>query len=77
VYSEDEDLEDYEDSEADETETICCPNCQEEIYEEAAQCPYCGSYVLEEQFPSKPPWVILTAILLLVLMACYWILPLI
>lgn len=77
MHPEDEELEDFDESWDEETDTILCPDCNEEIYEEASQCPYCGSYVLEDQYPSRPPWVVLTAVFLLVLFACYWLLPLI
>ncbi len=43
-------IEDFEYPEPDveddlETELITCSNCGESIYEEAVECPYCGSYV--------------------------------
>ncbi|MEX0937150.1 MAG: zinc ribbon domain-containing protein [Pirellulales bacterium] len=27
-------------------DTLPCPECGEEIYEEAERCPYCGTYVI-------------------------------
>ena len=30
----------------DESETIPCPACGEEIYEDAQRCPFCGQYVV-------------------------------
>ena len=29
----------------DEVETVACPACREEVYEEAQQCPHCGEYI--------------------------------
>jgi len=29
----------------DESETLPCPVCGEEIFEDAERCPYCGQYV--------------------------------
>lgn len=39
----------------DETDTPLepCPNCGEEIYEDAEQCPYCGEYVVSGSRPSN------------------------
>jgi predicted amidophosphoribosyltransferase len=57
---------DYEDT----LPTTLCPNCQEEIPEDVAQCPYCGDHPSEEEKPAStiPGWAKLTAIVLLLLM---------
>lgn len=60
MYDEDDDWESPEpDEEADEdsVETVACPDCGEQIYEEAEQCPYCGQYVTHSTSPwSGRPW---------------------
>ena len=52
-----------EDELLDEDETIVCPACGEQIYDDAPRCPYCGSYVTDEGVPTrtKPWWIIVTA----------------
>lgn len=59
----------------DEIDFDRCANCKRLIYHDAEQCTYCGHYVLlDDEFPeddrakpSRPPWVVLTAVVLLVL----------
>ena len=48
-------------------DTIPCPYCAVEIYEDAEVCPHCGSYIMEENRPSCPAWVLWTALILLAL----------
>jgi DNA-directed RNA polymerase subunit RPC12/RpoP len=41
---------DWDDGEADvesdeEAETVECPHCGEEIFEDSVRCPYCGDYL--------------------------------
>jgi hypothetical protein len=59
----DDDQEDFEfsDPAADvETETIPCPHCRAPIFDEAEQCPECGTYLSEEDAPpqGKPWWIV-------------------
>ena len=56
----------YDDSYDDEDEEdvyLPCPNCKQEIYEDAPKCPYCGEYVTHST-ALNPIWK-WTAILLL------------
>ena len=46
-----------------ESETIPCPTCQREVYEDAAVCPYCHEIILAPT--GYPPWVVWVAIGLL------------
>jgi len=42
-----------ENDDNDTTETIACPQCGEQVYEDAEQCPYCGTYLTSQ----TSPWV--------------------
>ncbi len=46
------------------TDTITCPNCHEDVYEDAEQCPYCGWYIehTTSAFDGKPFWFVLLGI---------------
>ena len=66
-WSDDED--DWDEDWTDEDEpadTVLCPNCAAEIYEEAEQCPVCGEYVVHQSGPpwqGKPGWYVALAVL--------------
>lgn len=64
------------DSDDETLPTILCPNCREEILEEAVRCPYCGNYASREELrgPERPMWFIVTAIgcIVLVLGSLWW-----
>ena len=49
----------------DQAETLPCPECGREIYEEAEQCPHCGQYVTfsSHSFQNKPWWWIALGLL--------------
>ena len=68
-----EDAEDYEEDWDEDVDTISCPNCAEEIYDESQQCPLCGHYIVGTEESTKPTWVIITAIILLVFIAIFWL----
>ena len=46
-------------------ETLPCPACGAEIYEEAQQCSVCGEYVLHDRstLGGKPGWYLLLGVL--------------
>lgn len=46
-------------------ETVPCPACGADIYEEAEQCPVCEEYVVHNQsvLAGKPGWYLLMAVL--------------
>jgi predicted amidophosphoribosyltransferase len=46
-------------------ETVPCPACGADIYEEAEQCPVCGEYVVHNSsaLAGKPGWYLLLAVL--------------
>jgi hypothetical protein len=49
----------------DDVETLPCPACGRQIYEEAEACPYCGEYVTHSTsvFAGKPVWFVALAVL--------------
>jgi len=46
-------------------ETIPCPECRAEVYEDAEQCPHCGHYITSETnvWSGRPAWWIVLGIL--------------
>ncbi len=58
----DYDTDDYDD---DSSETLPCPNCGAEIYEDAERCPCCGEYVVfaGSLWSGRPAWWIVLGIL--------------
>jgi hypothetical protein len=57
----------------DEPDLDVCPHCRKMITEEAEQCPHCGMYISLEDAPvSKPGWVVIAAVALIVLVALFW-----
>ena len=52
-------------TEDDAAETAACPNCGAEIYEEAVECPVCGSYVTfgTNVWSGRPAWWIVLAVM--------------
>jgi uncharacterized paraquat-inducible protein A len=53
-------------------ETVPCPSCRAQVYEEAERCPRCGTYITHEEFSSRRPWWFLIAALLCLLVALSW-----
>jgi predicted nucleic acid-binding Zn ribbon protein len=52
-----------------------CPRCGAEISEDAQRCPRCGSYLSQEDTrPRKPPWMLITAVVLVVAILVSWVL---
>ena len=47
-----DDFDDFDDDSAEDgSETIRCPECRAEIYEDAVRCPHCGSYITADTSP--------------------------
>lgn len=63
----------------DQVDTISCPNCRVEIYDEAEQCPHCGEYVSvgTNPFASKPAWVRWLFFLIIVFLILTFLLPMV
>ncbi len=60
--SEDDDTEDVDDS----AETVACPQCGADVYEDAEQCPVCGNYIVHTHdflWTNRPLWWILLGVL--------------
>lgn len=48
---------DYEfDEDDDQSYTIACPACGEDVYEDAEQCPNCGEYITASGLNSGYAW---------------------
>tara|TARA_B100000686_G_C15950596_1_gene553353 strand:+ start:296 stop:526 length:231 start_codon:yes stop_codon:yes gene_type:complete len=47
------------------SEVVACPECGEEVYEDAEQCPLCGAYIVHQYNPwsQRPTWWIVLGIL--------------
>ncbi|MEN6494334.1 MAG: zinc-ribbon domain-containing protein [Thermoguttaceae bacterium] len=54
-----------EDVDDDPTETVPCPSCGADVYEDAEQCPYCGTYITSQTSPwaGRSVWWIVLAVL--------------
>ena len=48
---EDHEFPDEDDLDEDPNETLPCPECGAEVYEETPRCPHCGSYVTFSAHP--------------------------
>ncbi len=57
-----------ENDDDDLTETVPCPSCGADVYEDAEQCPYCGSYITSSTSPwgGRSVWWVALAVLGLV-----------
>ncbi len=40
----------------DEAETVPCPHCGQDVYEDAERCPNCERYLSREDAPSQRSW---------------------
>jgi hypothetical protein len=59
----------------DEPETVPCPYCGEEIYEDTVRCARCGNYLSQEDAPPRrhPWWIAIGALAVLGIVAM-WVL---
>lgn len=64
---------DWDDGADDEAETLPCPACGAQIYEQAEQCPYCGHYVTHwsSALAGRPWWFVLLGVLGAIAFSCY------
>ena len=66
-WQEEEDWDENHWDDDDDAETVPCPECGEEVYEEAEQCPYCGQYIVHSGrgyvWSGRPTWWIVLGIL--------------
>lgn len=73
-WDDDSDVDDGADEPDDEDDdTVPCPFCKRPIFDGTPRCPFCERYLSEADFarPSKPLWVIVTAVVCLV--AAIWL----
>jgi hypothetical protein len=63
---------DEDESDDDDLETIACPQCRRQVYEEAEQCPHCGHFITPEThvWSGKPWWW--TALAIVGMVALIW-----
>jgi predicted nucleic acid-binding Zn ribbon protein len=52
--------------------TIPCPNCGQDVYEDAERCPHCAEYITAAASPGRPTWLIIAAVLAL-LGVLFWL----
>jgi hypothetical protein len=50
---EDWELPDESDFDDDQSETLPCPDCGADVYEDAEQCPVCGNYLIRDTNPLR------------------------
>jgi len=55
----------------EQTDTMTCPACGAEIYEDAPQCPVCGDYIVPDTsiWTGKPMWWIALGIVGIIALA--------
>ena len=58
----------------DESETVPCPYCREEIHEDAVRCPSCGNYIsAEDAPPGRKPWWLIVGVIVCLVIVYFWI----
>jgi endogenous inhibitor of DNA gyrase (YacG/DUF329 family) len=57
----------------DDDETVPCPYCGAEVYEDAERCPHCESYISREDAPARKPWWIAWGVFVCLLIVLGWI----
>jgi hypothetical protein len=63
------------DGDSDDGDTMPCPHCRREIYDDSERCPHCGEYLggSDEPGTGKPLWVVVTVIVVLAAILLTWI----
>jgi hypothetical protein len=64
---------DYPDPADDDEDTVPCPSCGAEIFDDAPQCPICGEYVTHATTMTLHPIWRWTAIAILAVVAWYFL----
>ncbi len=62
------------DHDPDEDETMPCPYCRADVYDDAEQCPSCGKYLSREDAPWRKPWWVVAGVMACLAMVTWWIL---
>jgi hypothetical protein len=64
---------DIDDSAGEDDPTIDCPHCGADVYDDAEQCPSCGTYLSKEDAPAQlPPLWILIGVAVCILIVIAW-----
>jgi hypothetical protein len=74
--SPDEELDDEDLVEdADGEMVIPCPHCGEDVYDDAEQCPACGSWITGEEraWTGRPSWFVVLGVIVALLTILTWI----
>jgi predicted nucleic acid-binding Zn ribbon protein len=56
----------------DEPEFVPCPYCRKPIPEDAAICPRCGNFIVDDAAPRRRPWWIWIGVILCLLGVLFW-----
>lgn len=61
--------------ESDDADTIPCPYCRKQIYEDAVRCPYCENYISSEevQRSNAKPWWLIIGVFICLFLVYRWI----
>jgi hypothetical protein len=58
----------------DDTDTVPCPYCGCEVYEDAERCPSCEHYLSSEDSPpGRKPWWLIVGVLICLAAIARWI----
>src|SRR5947207_15787220 len=60
-------------SDDDDAETVRCPYCGKPIYERAELCPYCKSYISDEDAPRRHPRWIWAGVVCCLIAVAVWV----
>lgn len=73
IDDEDDDIHDYSDWDEPDEDTMPCPYCQAQIFEDAVSCPACGNYLSEEDVPTRErPWWVIVGLIAALVVALSW-----
>ena len=76
---EDDELDEAEDPDEsdqdsdEESGTLPCPKCGEEVWEEAERCPHCGEHITPGAAANRKPWWVIVAAILALLAVLLWL----
>ncbi len=66
-------------SSEDETPTMPCPYCQQDIAEDTPRCPHCERYLTTEEMdadqaiPDGKPWWLVAGVIVCLVLVYFWI----